>query len=139
MHSHYPRHLDPWNNRRPRLHKLRGHSSFRYHNAFNDKSRRFSGAEGDPIKSPSDSSNNPLAVRTKGRSRALKASSCSSLVMHGRRRKSRVRLRMFFERRTFIPTVMFLLTWAGFAVLALLVTTGKWSHIAHWISRSTPS
>jgi hypothetical protein len=59
--------------------------------------------------------------------------------MHGRRRKSRIQLRMFFEPATLVVLAVSALTWVlGIAVLTLLAT-GKWTHIAHWIARSPPS
>jgi hypothetical protein len=44
---------------------------------------------------------------------------------------------MFFERRTRIPTAMFMLTWVGFAAL-LLVGNDRWSQFAQVIKDRIP-
>jgi hypothetical protein len=44
---------------------------------------------------------------------------------------------MFFERRTLIPTVMFMLTWAGFAAV-MLVGNDRWTQFAQVIKGRIP-
>jgi hypothetical protein len=52
-----------------------------------------------------------------------------------KRRRSRIRLRMFFEPGTLTLIAIFVLTWVGFAVFMLLVS-GKGIEVAHWITGS---
>jgi hypothetical protein len=54
-----------------------------------------------------------------------------------KRTRRRIHLRMFFERRTRIPTAMFMLTWVGFAAL-LLVGNDRWSQFAQVIKDRIP-
>jgi hypothetical protein len=52
-----------------------------------------------------------------------------------KRRRLRIRLRMFFEPGTLILIAIFVLTWVGFAVF-MLVVSGKGTQVAHWITGS---
>ena len=60
----------------------------------------------------------------------------AGILMSGSRRLKRtrrhIRIRVFFERRTCIPTAMFMLTWVGFAAL-MLVGTDRWTQFAQVI------